>query len=591
MQTDVWLKDMEIFLGCESIKIYDVKNMEEVFIDDMVKSNFLYKLKRPGSYLARSSEDDVARLESRTFICTSNEEEIDNPHCKYYKNNEYKRNINWCNSEIMKNELFDKLKNCMRGREAYLIPFVMGAINDENSILGLMITDSKYVAVNMGIMSGVDEEIINKINEGREYIKCIHSVGAEEDCIKTEENIQLKWISSKKKYICHFPEENLVCSYGSGYGGNAILSKKCVGLRMASINGYKNGWYAEHMMLISLENKKQNKKIYIAGSFPSACGKTNMAMIKSKYPEWEIKTLGDDITWLRIIDGKLYGMNPEYGFFGVAPNTSNSTNTIAMETIKENTIFTNTGLTLDDDVWWEGIGYNENEIIDWKGNTISYQNNKTQISHPNARFTVRSNQCPQYSKEDDKKWVPISAIIFGGRRNSPFVPLIRESHTFEEGVLMGATLSSEQTSAVADSLLGSLRYDPFSMLPFCGYSFSNYFFHWLNMRNKLKVVPKIYYINLFGQRDGKYIWPGFSDNIHILKWIYQRVINNISYQDSILGYLPLKSDLETYSTYDSDEFKEFWINQLLKDKEYLLSVKSPTILVDIVSSMYSSFKN
>lgn len=560
-----WIDKIQDLCEYKELVIYDPM-LENKLIDDMIENNVLLRLNhelRPNSYLARSSVDDVARLECKTFICTS-------------ETNPVKPN-NWRSTVSMMAELTPLFKSSMSEKTAYLVAFVMGPL-DDTGVYGLMITDSPYVAVSTGVMAYTGYKVLEYINSSKvSFIKCLHSVGVNEVKqynIKTDVK-QLQWNASATKWICHFPEEESIYSYGSGYGGNAILSKKCLALRIASYKGLQEGWYAEHMMLISLTNKKDNKTIYIAGAFPSACGKTNMAMLKSKLKEWEVKTIGDDITWLRIINGKLHGMNPETGFFGVAPNTSAKTNPVCMETINRNTIFTNVGLTPDGDVWWEGCSPGIDGLINWKGNV---DEGLEAVAHPNSRFTVRANQCPQWSFEDDKKWVPISAIIFGGKRSAKGMPLIREASTFEHGVLMGATLSSETTAASSDTIMGMIRYDPFAMLPFFGYSISGYLTHWLSMKDKLQILPHMYYINLFGKDNEKFIWPGFSDNIHLLKWIYDRVVNDVNYLKTPIGNLPLDSN-------NLEIDVEFWKNQLHMDRQHLINNNSPTVLVDLVDSI------
>ena len=551
-----WVEEINNLCRYEELIIYD-RELENTLIDGMVDDNILMRLNpelRPGSYLARSSVDDVARLESRTFMCTDNISQI--------------KASNWRSTESTMKELVPLLNNSMSGKKAYLVAFVMGP-NDDTGVYGLMITDSAYVAVSTGIMARTGYDVLKEINGGRVFIKCLHTVGIGE----AKKIGNLTWHSSSTKWICHFPEEDRIYSYGSGYGGNAILSKKCLALRIASYKALKEGWYAEHMMLISLTNKKEKRTIYIAGAFPSACGKTNMAMLKSKLADWEIKTIGDDITWLRVINGKLYGMNPETGFFGVAPNTSSNTNPVCMETINRNTIFTNVGLTPSGDVWWEGSGKKIDGLVNWKGNI---DDGSEPVAHPNSRFTVRAEQCPQWSFEDDKKWVPISAIIFGGKRSTKGMPIIREAINFEHGILMGATVSSEMTAA-AEGIVGTIRYDPFAMLPFFGYNISIYLSHWLSMKNRLDSLPHIYYINLFAKEGGKFVWPGFSDNIYLLTWIYDRVINNIGCYKTPIGNLPI---------FQGNEIdREFWKGQLLMDLQYLQSIHSPMPLIDLTIQM------
>ncbi len=569
MEFDTWVAHLKNNLMFDKLIIYDT-NMSSTLINQMISDKFLLELKnRPNSYYARSNLDDVARLESRTFICTEDKQILEPEDTNYYPYHSYIDTYNWVSSSHMKSELDIMMKGSMKNKTAYIIPFVMGSIDDPYSIYGLMITDSPYVAVSMGIMAHVDLSIIDKINNGQTYVKCIHSVGSDINFCSNGKP-QLCWCSNKTKYISHFPELNLICSYGSGYGGNAILSKKCLALRIASYQGYLNGWYAEHMMLIKLTNKIEGKSIYIAGAFPSSCGKTNMAMLKSKLPEYIVETVGDDIAWLRIIDGRLCAINPETGFFGVAPGTSQNSNPVGIETIKKNTIFTNVGLYPDySDVWWEGIGHEINGVINWLGEKTS-----DTISHPNARYTVKATECPQFAFYDDKKWVEISAIIVGGRRESTDIPLIREASTFYDGILMGATLASEKTAA-AEGTVGELRYDPFAMLPFCGYSIGLYLQHWLDMKSKLTIQPKIYHINLFGKKDDKFIWPGYAENILLLKWIYDRVVHCVKSNNTINGITPINLPTKVHD-------KTFWSDQYQSDKKYLLSIKAPKILVDMI---------
>lgn len=537
--------------------LYDPK-YQDIYCQQLVAENVLIKLDaRENSYLARSSLDDVARLESSTYVCTKNRNGISN----------------WENSEVMKRKLLPLFEASMENKTGYMVPFVLGDINDPYSLFGLMITDSLYAAINMGIMTKCGLDVFLKMRAIDRFVKCIHSVGK-----NPTENISygLKWYSSIPKYICNFPEEDLILSYGSGYGGNSILSKKCVALRLASYYGYHEGWFAEHMMLISLT--KDDKTIYIAGAFPSACGKTNMALLKSYQDDWEIKTLGDDITWFRVINGQLHGMNPETGFFGVAPNTSYKTNPVCMETIKKNTIFTNVGLTSNGDVTWDKKDSdNENN-----SNVIHWHPESTTPAHANSRFTVPITQCPQLDKEHDKKWVPISAIIFGGRRETPKMPLFRQALNFKHGVLFGATLSSERTAA-AEGTIGELRYDPFAMGPFIGYAWKDYFAHWLNLEKRLDILPNFYYINLFGKKDGQFIWPGFKENIELLKLIHQDIysLENIHTESNIHGNF--------YHTTDIDN--DFWLEQYSLDKQFLIDNDSPEELIQILDEKIENLKN
>lgn len=540
----------------------------QLLLDYMVEDGMLIKLNdelRPNSYLARSDPTDVARLENRTFICTKNKEDVGPTN-------------NWRNPDIIKSELFSLMKGCMENKTMYIIPFVMGRLGDKYSIYGIEITDSAYVVTNMRIMTEIGTKVWDFIN-GNDVtlIKCLHSVGCKHDGkIGTDGTIlSLKWPSNKIKYIAHFPESLEVISYGSGYGGNSLLGKKSVALRIASYIGHKEGWLAEHMFLIGLIGPNNDKK-YITGAFPSAAGKTNLALIKSALPNWKVTTLGDDITWLRVDnDGKVYGMNPEKGFFGVAPNTSWKTNPHCMETIRNNTIFTNVGLTPNGDIWWEGLSDEPPEgLIDWKGKLYT---GRTSAAHPNARFTVSIQNCP-LKDTNSSLWVPISAILLGGKRKD-VVPLVREALSWEHGVYMGSTIASE-TTAAAEGKVGNLRYDPFAMLPFCGYNMGRYFQHWVNISNNKELLPKIFYVNWFRKdENGNFLWPGFSQNIRVLEWIYNRVSNK-SYPaiSTPVGYIPETLNIEGTDNVDINAAinidKAQWIQQMQLDKIYLESLGS-----------------
>jgi phosphoenolpyruvate carboxykinase (GTP) len=483
-------------------------------LEQMVDDNMLIKLNeklRPNSYLARSDPSDVARLESCTYVCTSNKEDAG-------------PNNNWADPAVMKNKLYNLMDGCMKNKTLYIVPFVMGRLYDEDSIYGVQITDSPYVVVNMSIMATMGTLVWNHIiNTKVILIKCLHTVACEHDgsISTTGTPLSLKWPSNKTKYISHFPETLEVISYGSGYGGNALLGKKCIALRLASYMGLKGEWWAEHMSLFGVE-KIGGERIYVTGCNPSGTGKTNFSLIKPALPGWKITTLGDDIVWLRIKNGTLYGMNPEAGMFGVATNTSYITNPNCMETISNNTIFTNVALTKEGDVWWDGLTDIVPEgLTNWKGNEHTEE---SPAAHPNSRFTVSIKNCPLY--DDNLNWVPVSAIIFGGKRNN-VVPLVREALSWDHGIYMGATICSEQTAA-AEGPVGELRYDPFAMLPFCGYHMGKYFQHWLSLKDKNIILPKIFYVNWF-RRDanGKFLWPGFSQNIRVLDWIYDRVNKDV----------------------------------------------------------------
>jgi len=479
--------------------------------------------KRPGSFLARSDPDDVARIEKRTFIC-SNKQEDAGP-------------SNNCKDPVeMKAHLKSLFHGCMKGRRMYVIPFCMGPKDSQAAKIGIQITDSPYVAYSMTIMTKVSHEFLDK-----PFIPCIHSVGRPLEAGEKDS----PWPCNKEKWIVHFPETREIWSYGSGYGGNALLGKKCLALRIASVLGRDEGWMAEHMLILALSNP-QGVKRYVAAAFPSACGKTNLALVKSCLSGWKVECVGDDIAWLHVgEDGALYAINPENGFFGVAPGTSDGSNPNAMEMIKKNTIFTNVALTEDGDVWWEGMTKEppSGTIIDWKGNIWD---RKELAAHPNSRFTVAVKQCPILdSHYDDPKGVRIDAIIFGGRRAFD-VPLVLEADNWTHGVFFGANLSSEKTAA-AEGSVGDIRRDPFAMLPFCGYHMGDYFQHWLDMGKKIhpNYLPKIYQVNWFRKsKDGGYLWPGFSENVRILRWIFERIGSDCKAISTPIGKIPEISAFE-----------------------------------------------
>jgi len=563
--SDTWISEMIKLCNPSSVHICTGSDVEhQQLLDQMVADHMLIKLNpvlKPGCYLARSDPTDVARSEKSTFVCTTNKIDAG-------------PNNNWVEPLVMKDKMVSLMTGSMQNKCMYVIPFVMGALGDPHSIYGIQVTDSPYVVVNMGIMTVMGSSVLQTIKQGNhQFVKCIHSTGCSGDgWVSTNgQRLSLKWYSNATKYIVHFPEELTVYSYGSGYGGNALLGKKSVSLRIASYMAKQGGWLAEHMMLIGLTpiGTDSSKTRFIAGAFPSSCGKTNLAMIKSALPEWTVGTLGDDICWLRPgPDGRLYGTNPETGFFGVATDTSEKNNPNAIQTIRSNTIFTNVALTADGDVWWEGLSdVPPVGLIDWTGKLYD---GFGPAAHPNSRFTAPIKNCPILYPESNG-WFPISAILFGGKRTD-MVPLVREAISWNHGVYMGSTICSQQTAA-AEGTIGQMRYDPFAMLPFCGYNMADYFGHWIDIGAKLSVRPKIFYVNWFRKGvDGQFLWPGFSHNIRILEWIYNRINSDDNAIVTPIGWIPQYinldgTDIDMTRLFDVD--KDAWIQQLHNDLDYL----------------------